>query len=29
MAAIASPSSAWVCDEVKAFLKKSEGIDVD
>jgi hypothetical protein len=29
MAAIAKPSSAWVCDEVRAFLKKSEGIKVD
>lgn len=28
MAAIARPSPEWICGEIRAFLKKAEGIDV-
>src|SRR5262245_27934881 len=28
-AAIAKPSAAWVCGQVKSYLKKSEGLEVD
>jgi hypothetical protein len=27
-AGVATPSSAWVCDVVRAYLKKSEGLEV-
>lgn len=29
MAAIAKPSPLWICGQVRQFLKRTEGIDVD